>query len=405
MKSRAVRIALFLLVLLALGGTGYELATLDRQSAATRDAARAFDDKARQVDGLLRELRAAHYGSVAPGQNPAYWTSRTTTLLSAIDDGLTALHTLDLGLQAHGAQSTGAILASAKDDLAALRRIDASVQGYLREDQKLLASDLVFADLREAGQSVAARIDEARNAAASSAEGIAEQIRKMEIATAAGAAAFTVLVLILLLPAGKRPQTAEEEAVTRHGPGLGLNTPAIPAEPTPPSAVAQTREPAPVSSDFELALNPAVDWPATSRLCSEFARVRETGQLPMLLERVAAVLDAAGIVVWTPDAGAADLRPALTCGYAPQALAHIRAIAVDDDNATAGAYQDRQIRVVRGDGQANGAIAVPLVGPDGCAGVMAAEIRGGRERDAGLQAAASILAAQLATLVAPAGAE
>jgi hypothetical protein len=59
------------------------------------------------------------------------------------------------------------------------------------------------------------------------------------------------------------------------------------------------------------------------------------------------------------------------------------------------------LQTVHGDAVSNGAIAAPLVTPTGCVGVMAAEVRHEGERDAAKLAAATIVAAQLATLVGP----
>src|SRR5512144_602252 len=92
MKHRAVRIALFLLVVLAFAGAAYELAQIEGRAAAARDAARAFDDKAREVEAAIRELRAAQFAYVAAGQGPAFWPARGTSLVTAI---ATQIHTLD----------------------------------------------------------------------------------------------------------------------------------------------------------------------------------------------------------------------------------------------------------------------------------------------------------------------
>jgi hypothetical protein len=56
---------------------------------------------------------------------------------------------------------------------------------------------------------------------------------------------------------------------------------------------------------------------------------------------------------------------------------------------------------VKADAISNGAIAVPLVAAAGCVGVMAAEVKNGGEQQEQLLAAASIVAAQLATLAGP----
>jgi hypothetical protein len=59
------------------------------------------------------------------------------------------------------------------------------------------------------------------------------------------------------------------------------------------------------------------------------------------------------------------------------------------------------LQTVFGDGTSNGAIAAPLLTCGGCVGVMAAEVKGDTERLEANLAAATILAAQLASLVGP----
>jgi hypothetical protein len=142
-----------------------------------------------------------------------------------------------------------------------------------------------------------------------------------------------------------------------------------------------------------------VNLAAAASLCTDFARLRETSELTALLARAADLLNAAGIVVWIDDRASGELRPALSHGYSAHALTRIHGIPKDEDNATARAFRDGALHVVVADGLSNGAIAAPLLTPDGCVGVMAAEIRRGYERRAGVQALAAILAAQLSTLV------
>ena len=52
-----------------------------------------------------------------------------------------------------------------------------------------------------------------------------------------------------------------------------------------------------------------------------------------------------------------------------------------------------------GDLVSNGAIVAPMFGPDRCVGVLAAEVRHGREQDAATQAVTIMIAAQLATVI------
>ncbi len=73
----------------------------------------------------------------------------------------------------------------------------------------------------------------------------------------------------------------------------------------------------------------------------------------------------------------------------------------DAENVTASAFRTSLLQTVDTDDVSNGAIAAPLVTPIGCVGVMAAEVRREGEKDPAKLAAASIVAAQLATLVGP----
>jgi hypothetical protein len=119
--------------------------------------------------------------------------------------------------------------------------------------------------------------------------------------------------------------------------------------------------------------------------------------LPALLERAASILDAPGLILWM--AAGEELFAVTAHGYAPQVLAKVGPISRKAENATAAAWRDgRTITVPAGDG-GYGAVVAPLFGPDACIGVLAAEIRGGREADAAAQAVIALIAAQLATVV------
>jgi hypothetical protein len=110
------------------------------------------------------------------------------------------------------------------------------------------------------------------------------------------------------------------------------------------------------------------------------------------------VLEAPGIVVWM---GAGEELFAVTgYGYDTRVLARLGPIRRQADNATAAAWRTGERRIVAADTMSNGAIVAPMIGPGGCIGVLATEVRHGRETDAAVQAATSIIAAQLATVLA-----
>jgi hypothetical protein len=149
--------------------------------------------------------------------------------------------------------------------------------------------------------------------------------------------------------------------------------------------------PVPVSADFN----------GLASLCTDLARVVDTQDLPGLLERASSLLDASGIILWIADPDARELNPIMAQGYPPQLLNRLGALPRDAENATAAAFRTSLMQTVKGDGGSNGAIAAPLVTASGCVGVMAAEVRDEAEQKEGKLAAATIMAAQLATLVGP----
>src|SRR4029453_10707827 len=142
-----------------------------------------------------------------------------------------------------------------------------------------------------------------------------------------------------------------------------------------------------------------IDLGSVASLCSDLARVADTNALPAILERAAGVLDAPGIVLWIADPDGRELTPIVTHGYPPQIAVRLGTILRGAENATAAALPTSLLQTVAADPISNGAIAAPLVTPAGCVGIMAAEVRRQGEEDPAKLAAATIIPAQLATLV------
>jgi hypothetical protein len=116
-----------------------------------------------------------------------------------------------------------------------------------------------------------------------------------------------------------------------------------------------------------------------------------------MLARAAALLDASGIIVWLGSGD--ELFAATSHGYHPRVISRLGSIPRDADNATADAWRTGEVRTVAGDVMANGAIVAPMFGPDTCIGVLAAEVRHGREQDEPTRAVTLVVAAQLATVL------
>jgi hypothetical protein len=152
-------------------------------------------------------------------------------------------------------------------------------------------------------------------------------------------------------------------------------------------------EPAPVASP-----QPSVNLTDAAVVCTAISRITDARALPDALARAAAVIDAAGLVVWL-SAGE-ELFAVMAHGYSTTVLSRVGPIARTADNATAAAWRLGELRVVPGNPMSNGAIVAPMFGPDCCVGALAAEVRHGRETDAATQAVTAMIAAQLASIVA-----
>lgn len=137
-----------------------------------------------------------------------------------------------------------------------------------------------------------------------------------------------------------------------------------------------------------------------ARLCTELGRVVERGALQKLLEDCAAELAASGLIVWLWDDLGDVLRPALVHGYSDKVLARVPAVSRDADNATAEAFRSSApCEVAAASTDASGALVVPLLAADGCAGVLAIELQHGVGLTSSLRATATTLAAALTQVV------
>lgn len=141
------------------------------------------------------------------------------------------------------------------------------------------------------------------------------------------------------------------------------------------------------------------DLQLVARVCTDFARLDDIGQVAPLLEEAARLLGAVGLIVWVWEGKAGELMPLLTHGYSDYVLALVPKVRRDSDNATAAAFRTAQITTVSSGEHASGALVVPLMAPGGCIGVLAIELNAGGERQPSVPALATILAAQLARLI------
>jgi hypothetical protein len=369
MRNRGLRIALVGLVVALQAGAAWEFMNVGRERADGQEAARKFDANVRSLLAGLADVRAAQQAYVAEGQSAGNWFGKVTAALEALRVKLA--DTRGLAASPVAVQSIDA----AAGLLAAIARTDGQARALIASDQRLMASDLIFGDSAEMISAFAARLGDALASETADVDQRVARTRTIEMATAGAAVAVGLVGLFLLLPVGHTPRQTDTMSIVD-------SAPSIPSVAPPPA-------PAPT---------PAPNLEGIAKLCGEFSRVGDPSALPELVGHAASLLNASGLIVWMANPKVGALHPALSHGYSELALARIGELSADEDNATAEAFRTGEVRVVEGGGGAHGAIAVPLVTPSGCVGVLAAEIRAGGETSKATQAIAVIVAAQLASL-------
>jgi GAF domain len=379
MKYRVVRVILFLVAMAAVGAAGYSIFDLDRRAAAEQTVQQSVRDQAKTILTSIFEVTAGQRSYVAAGQGNQFWTAQVTKLLVGMDTGVRDLRSTVRSEAAASAVDSAAVA------LENLRKLDARAQEYVSQDQQVLASDLIFSDGLEMTGTAAAQIETALIQDLQAGDQTVRTLRRQQAAVAAGAGGFLLVVTLLLVPIpGRRSSTPDRER--REPPAAEL----APKR----SGDARARH----ESDPDADIN-VPGLAATARLCTEFGRVMETREVPPLLARAADILDAAGLVVWLSDRAGVELRPVLSHGYSDKVVAQMRSIPRNAQNAAALAFRSAQLRVVAGTDVTSGAVVAPLITPTGCVGVLAAELRHGSEQRDATCALATILAAQVATLM------
>jgi hypothetical protein len=416
MARRAVRLLLLVLLAGGLGGAAYVAVVNEQQIAAKHSAARDFDSTSAIARDRVADVRTGQQAYVAAGQSEAWWKNRVHDQSEMLDADLG-----DLLVRATDASSRREIDA-ARDASAAVTEVDLRIRRLLADGEKGRAAALVFSEGLEASGAISRHLEAARMAELQAADRAAARLRWSQRYAAGGAALLSLAVALLLLPASTR---RDEYALTAPA-ATGWASPAslareaapefppVPAEVIPPVAASPLDEfrpssefSAPVASEARTTegapprpdRRKAPELRAAADLCTDFARLMDGDEMPSLLERAARLLDATGLIIWVIDGEGGALRPMLAHGYSASALARLPAIPRDSDNATASAYRDARIEIVKTNGMSPGAIVAPLLSPAGCIGVMAAEVRHGREASESARALARIVAAQLATLV------
>jgi hypothetical protein len=376
MGSRTARLTVATLAWLAIPAASFFLIQSEKQIAVGRAGERAFDLHAREATDALAELRAAEQAYVAEGQGVAFWMPKVSTATESIGDAIRSLRN-------SAASSVGrSALDEAANTIVEFATIDKRARDYINAGQTLMAGDVIFTEGGTTAANAGRQVESARLAEQQALDQSEADLRREQMIVLGIGASLLAISVLLLLRGKAHTQTS---------------APAQPAaEPVAVPPVVNNDVVAPVLK-------------SALALCIEFSHVRDLSDLQRMLGRVAATMDAKGLIVWLGDTAGGDLQPVLAYGYSPHVLARMPSVPRSDLNAAAAAYRTGELQIVRSHSASGdtGALVAPILSADGCIGALSAEIRGGGEASESVQALASLFASQLSTILAtsPASAE
>ena len=385
MRSHPARLTCVAVALIAIGAAAFFLIQSEKQISQRRTRLRAFDLQAREAAGMLADVRAAQQAYVAAGQGVTFWMPKVASL---IDEAARSVDNLRASADSPPARES---LLQAGATITEFGNVDRRVRDYVKSGQQLMAGDVVFTEGGETAAQAGRLIEAARLGEYRALDESEAGRRRRQAFALGGAAAVSVIVMVLLafiVPERAREGLAAEafsgETPVADGELMLRDAPLRRAD--PPGHVPRRSVPA---------------LKAAAELCTELGRVSDLEDLRKLLVRAASALDASGLIIWIGSPAGADLQPVLAHGYSPQTLARMPAVPRSADNAAAAAYRTSALQIVLSrPGASSGAVVAPLLSPEGCIGALTAEINNRGETSDAVQAFAEIFAAQLASVLA-----
>ncbi|MCY4074840.1 MAG: hypothetical protein OXH04_05360 [Acidobacteria bacterium] len=402
MRLGWLRVSVFTALIGVALASSYWVALLDREIGEGRGGDREFAENAWGVAASLAELRASQLAYIAADADRAFQAEQIAAHTDAIAAGLAELTRL--------ASASGASRAieAASEAIGDLQGVGAASRERVAAGETGLARDLLLADGTELGAEAAGHVARALGLERTARDDAAArqavtQARAFFLATGSGvlAALLTFFAALLRARDGEGDDAADPAAAgvdsgVQPATGsslLDLTLTADTEEDVSPAAAADAPAPEPVV--------PELDLPAAAVVCTDLGSLASATELPDLLGRAAELLNASGMIVWVNDGSGEALRPAVCHGYSQAMIARLGAIPHDSENATASAFREGRMHVVPADSTGSGAIVAPLISSINCFGVLSAELREGWEARRDVQSLTRIIAAQLATLVAP----
>lgn len=403
MRRPPVRIAILAVAVLVAALAAMLHLRLETRAEGLQASLMASGSDALVQSRELASIRTSLMSMTAPGQSVASLSERVAKSVQTLRSQRDA---------------SGAIDPAAADSITRtldrLVTVSRRIGDLAQEGQDFIAADTVMSDAwpateelaRGFGTIAARRVDSIRHAMT--------EARQSQRMLAAAATVVALLAALLLLPGGAATEPASTASIIEDG--LDLRRPASPMDDRldlrraassaderfelrrPLSAPAQPQIPAPAAS-----ASPApAELAEAAAICGELARVADAAQLTAILGRAASLLGASGVIVWMADVTGTQLYAAAWHGYDARLFERIGPIRREAANLTAAAFRELTLRSTPAVPGSAAALAVPLPTVDGAVGVLSAELRAELAVvPASTASLATILAAQLATLVTP----
>jgi hypothetical protein len=388
MSRKPVRFGLLIAGLLITAAVAYRAAANEASLGRAYRESVAHNIAAGQVLEALLDFRGSLHAYVAPGQGVPFWSRRAEQLLNTLREQLATLDAAVAGDRGSLAETLDAV-----DQLAAAER---RTRDYARRGETLLASDVVFTEVRDLLSVSIEQVRTARHTLATSHDRRVASLRSEQAILVGAAGIVWIAIALLLLPPAKvepmkEPHAWRDELAQTIKKAVPVAPIPAPAPPPPVTPVAPPSEPA-------IAVRLLRD---VSDICADLSTLADTGALSGVLERAAAALNASGVIVWIASSDGTALSPVASHGFDPTLVTRIGWIPRESANLTAAAFRENVPRVSTATPTAPAALAVALSGPTGPVGVLSVELKAEVPADDARVALATIFAAQLATLANP----
>jgi hypothetical protein len=365
MKAWIIRLLLpTILVAAGLGSVAWTWALaqhVDQLETAGKQSAARID----RLEGALDQLAQDELVYVASGQiDPETLTAASNVARQIVSESAWLFE----GLVAGAAPSAGKVA----EAVSSLAEVDGRARENVRAGLDLMAADLLFTETTRTRQTLREQLRTLRLAESSAVSAARATDLQQAWMVLAGAA---ILFAWALVRSARRPAdvTHSVPSATPESDHVSLNI-----APTPEAA-------------------PSIDLKETAAVCTAISRLQSEADLQPLLARTSSLLNASGLVVWM--AAGEEMFPVAWHGYDSKQLSQLGPIGYSSLNAAADAWRTGTLQCVAGSDGSRSALVAPLLGVERCIGVLALEVAPGREADAATRAAATLIAAQLSTVL------